>query len=218
MSEDRESIVYQENSVEALTLARDTLEGSQPIQVELDRNVNIFQAGSGRNSVPAVQLLPQDPRFYQMTGNEVLRQKQRQKEIVEKEEMLRTKAMRERDEKSDLNIQYKYTVIRVRFPNGTIIQAIFPARDCLSSLFEFLRTKCLSYDWLPFILTSTADRRIYSSQDENGLTFLQADLVPAAIVSFQWNERAVREVQGQKPDFSVENFIKNELYEEANRL
>ncbi|CAF5080084.1 unnamed protein product, partial [Rotaria socialis] len=35
-SDDKESIVYQERSIEPLTLARDTLMNGEPIQVQLD--------------------------------------------------------------------------------------------------------------------------------------------------------------------------------------
>ncbi|CAF5215735.1 unnamed protein product, partial [Rotaria magnacalcarata] len=39
--------------------------------------------------------------------------------------------------------------------------------------FEFLRTHCLVYDTLPFILTSMSDRRNYSSEVEQMITFSQ---------------------------------------------
>ena len=133
-SDDRESIVYQERSIEPLQLAQDTLMNGQPIQVQLDRNLKIFQPTKERASIPPVQLLPQDPLFYQTTVGEVLREKQRQKDLVDKEEMLRTKAMRERDEKSEVNIQYKYTVIRIRMPNEIILQVIFQSNDPISLL------------------------------------------------------------------------------------
>jgi UBX domain-containing protein 6 len=190
----------------------------EPIQVQLDRNLKIFQPTKERSAIPAVQLLPQDPLFYQTTVGDVLREKRRQKEFVEKEEMLRTKAMRERDEKSELNIQYKYTVIRVRMPNGIIIQAIFQSNDVLSSLFDYLRSYILVHNWLAFALISNGDRRVYTSQDEQSITFNQCGLVPAALLSFQWDEQALREVQSQTSNFPADIFIKPELLANANRL
>ncbi|UJR28516.1 hypothetical protein I4U23_009754 [Adineta vaga] len=218
ISDDQESIVYQDGSIEPLQLAQDTLMNGEPIQVQLDRNLKLFQPTKDRPSIPPVQLFPQDPLFYQSTVGDVLREKQRQKDLVEKEEMLRTKAMRERDQKSESNAQYKYTVLRIRMPNEMIMQMIFQANDSLSSLFDYLRSYCLVHDWLPFSLLSNADRRIYTSQDENAFTFNQCGLVPAAVLSFRWDEQALRDVQKQTPNFPADNFIKPEILANANRL
>ncbi|CAF2516526.1 unnamed protein product [Rotaria sp. Silwood2] len=218
LSDDKESIVYQERSIEPLQIARDTLMNGQPIQVQLDRNLKIFQPTKERSLVPPLQQLPQDPIFYQTTVGDVLREKQRQKDIIEKEEMLRTKAMRGRDEKSDSYVQYKYTVIRIRMPNEIIIQVIFQSNDSLSSLFDYLRSHILVHNWLPFTLISSGDRRVYSSQDEQLITFNQCGLVPAALLAFQWHEQALREVQGQTPNFPANIFIKPEVLANANQL
>lgn len=217
-SEDKESIVYQEHSIEPLELSRDTLLNGQAIQVQLDRNLKVFQPTKDRPAIPPVKLLPQDPLFYQQTVGDVLREKQRQKEVIEREEMLRTKAMRERDERPDSDTQYKYTVIRVRMPNEVVLQVIFQSSDSLSSLFQFLSFECLVHNWLPFTLTSNADRRIYSSQDENLLSFHQAGLIPAAKLSFQWNDQALRDVLQQTPQFPANIFIKPEVLANAEPL
>ena len=122
--------------------------------------------------------------------------------------MLRTKAMRERDEKSESNVQYKYTVIRIRMPNEIILQVIFQSNDALSLLFDYLRSYCLVHDWLPFSLISNVGRRAYTSQDEQSLTFNQCGFVPAALLSFQWDDEALRDVQKQTPNFSADIYIK----------
>jgi UBX domain-containing protein 6 len=217
-SDDGESIVYQEKSIEPLQLAHDTLTSGEPIQVQLDRNLKIFQPTKDRPSIPPVQALPKDPLFYRTTVGDVLREKQRQKDLIEKEEMLRTKAMRERDEKSELNIQYRYTIIRIRMPDGIILQAIFQSNDSLSVLFDYLRSYCLVHNWLPFSLISNADRRVYTSQDEQSISFNQCSLVPAALLLFQWNEQALRDVQVQTRNFPADIFIKPEVLANANRL
>jgi UBX domain-containing protein 6 len=180
---------------------------SEPVQIQLDTNLKIFQS----SSIPPVQVLPRDPIFYQTTVGEVLREKQRQKDLLEKEQMLRTKTMRERDEKPELNIQYKYTVLRIRMPDGIILQVIFRSNDLFSSLFDFLRSTCLVHNSLPFTLTSNADRRVYSSEDKQSKTFIQCDLVPTALLSFQWNEQALREAKEHTPTFQADIYIKPEL-------
>jgi UBX domain-containing protein 6 len=218
LSDDQESIVYQEHSIEQLELARDTLVNGQAVQVQLDRNLKIFQPTKDRSAIPPVELLPNDPLFYQNSVGDVLREKQRQKDRVDKEEMLRTKAMRERDEKPESNKYYKYTVIRVRMPNEIIIQGIFQSNESISSLFDFLRSHCLIHNWLPYTLTFNADRRVYTSQEEYSQTFYQCGLVPAALLSFKWHEDALRDVQQQSPGFLVDTYIKPELLQQANRL
>jgi UBX domain-containing protein 6 len=217
-SDDKESIVYQEHSIEPLELARDTIMNGEPIQVQLDKNLKIFRPTKERPSIPPVELLPKDPLFYQQSVGDVLREKQRQKDVIEKEEMLRTKAMRERDERPESNIQYKYTVLRIRMPDGIILQVIFQSNDCLSSLFDYLQSYCLVHNWLPFSLISNGDRRVYSSQDEQSVTFNQCALVPAALLSFQWNEQALRDVQAQTPNFPADIFIKPEVLANAHQL
>lgn len=218
LSDDKESIFYQEKSIEPLQVARDTLVNGEPIQVQLDRNLKIFQPTKERSSVPPLQKLPQDPLFYQSTVGEILREKQRQRDLIEKEEMLRTKAMRERDEKPDPMVLYKYTVLRIRMPDEIILQAIFLSNDLLSTIFDYIRSYCLVHNWLPFTLTSNADRRIYSSQDENSITLSQCGLVPAAVLSFQWNDQALFDVQRQTPNFPAHIYIKPEVLTTATRL
>ena len=42
-------------------------------------------------------------------------------EFLEREGMLRTKAMREREEQKEKR-RYKFTLVRVRFPDGLVLQ------------------------------------------------------------------------------------------------
>jgi hypothetical protein len=44
-------------------------------------------------------------------------------EAVERSLMLRTKAMREKEEKREMR-KYRYAVIRIRFPDGILLQVI----------------------------------------------------------------------------------------------
>ena len=59
--------------------------------------------------------------FLFLSPEELKREAELRKEAVEKLGMLRTKAMRERDEQRELR-KYRFTAIRVRFPNGLILQ------------------------------------------------------------------------------------------------
>ncbi|CAM4775141.1 unnamed protein product [Rotaria magnacalcarata] len=78
LSENEESIIYEENSIKQLQLAQRTLRNRKPIKIQLDRNLKIFQPTTEQSSIPTIQLLPQDPLFYQATLNEILHEKQKQ--------------------------------------------------------------------------------------------------------------------------------------------
>lgn len=218
LSDDNESIIYQENSIERLQLARDTLINSKRIQIQLGRNLKLFYPTTEQCMAPPVQLLPQDPLFYQVTTSEILREKQRQKELIEKEQMLRTKAMRERDEKSNLKVHYRYTILRIRMPEDIVLQVIFQTNESLLSLFAFLRSHCLIHNTLSFILTSIADRRVYSSEDELSMTFSQCRLVPTAWLSFRWSDTALLHLKEQMDNVSLNVYIKPEVLANTVRL
>ena len=43
-------------------------------------------------------------------------------EVVEREQVLRTRAMRERDETRNIVRYYRYTLLRIRLPDGLLLQ------------------------------------------------------------------------------------------------
>ena len=64
--------------------------------------------------------------------------------------MLMTKAMREKAELKEIK-KYRYTLIRVRFPDGIILQGTFAVYEHFSKVMEFVR-ETLTNDWRPFFL------------------------------------------------------------------
>ncbi|CAF0856830.1 unnamed protein product [Didymodactylos carnosus] len=216
-SDEDDYLYYKEKSTEPLALAKDTLINAEPIKTKIDTNLRIFRPTKERSTIPTLQLLPND--FYNPTMRDIMTEKQRQKDYLEKEEMLRTKAMRERDQKSESSIQYKYTVLRIRMPDEIILQVTFESDDNLSSLFEFLRS-CLVYDWMTFILTSMADRQSFSSEHSeqySNVTFNQSRLVNV-VLSFKWDDAVLKEILHQKPDFQAHCYVKNEIIHDAMSL
>lgn len=64
--------------------------------------------------------------FFSRTADEILREQQQRTEAIERMTMLRTQKMREMDSaKAATSIIYKYTLIRVRFPNNYLLQVFF---------------------------------------------------------------------------------------------
>ena len=80
-------------------------------------------------------------------------EQQRRTEILEREGILRTKAMREKEE-AKAKRRYKYCLIRVRFPDGWVLQGTFSVYETLSQVMELV-TESLSSP-LPYILVDSA--------------------------------------------------------------
>lgn len=66
---------------------------------------------------------------------------------LEKESMLRTKAMRERDEIKSAMRYYKFVVIRIRFPEGVILQGIQKHFDIVINF--YCKTPCRYFLAIP---------------------------------------------------------------------
>jgi hypothetical protein len=53
-------------------------------------------------------------------------------EVIERSLMLRTKAMREKEEQREMR-KYRYAVIRIRLPDGILLQVMLFVRKCSTS-------------------------------------------------------------------------------------
>ena len=60
--------------------------------------------------------------FYQLSLEEIRREQKLKSVAVESSQQLRTKAMRGRDEVRAVAKYYRYTLLRVRLPDGLILQ------------------------------------------------------------------------------------------------
>lgn len=105
-----------EQTEEGLDLAMivESLKNSEPIHLELDRNIKVLLPSQARRVV-----LPDD--FYRISPEEIKREQQLRAEAIEGAQMLKTKAMRDREEQRNLRM-YRYSLIRVKFANGLYIQ------------------------------------------------------------------------------------------------
>lgn len=73
-------------------------------------------------------------------------------EALESSLVLKTKAMREREELRYIN-RYKFALIRVRFPDGVYLQGTFSVYEKLCQVYEFVQS-CLKNESLEFKLMS----------------------------------------------------------------
>nr|CAD7461729.1 unnamed protein product [Timema tahoe] len=162
---------------DTLQILCDALRSAEPITLELDHNLQVLlpsQAASRRE-------LP--PVFYNLTPEEIKREQQNRSEILEKSLMLRTKAMREKEELREMR-KYKYALIRVRFPDGILLQGTFSVYEKFEAVTSFLRETLVEED-RSFVLTTPTGHRLGLEEDSQTLVDLR--LVPASVLIFSWD-------------------------------
>ncbi|NXB52425.1 UBXN6 protein, partial [Leucopsar rothschildi] len=169
--------------LEELKDGKEQLQSSEPVRAQLHRQPTLF-----RPSPAAAHFeLPHD--FFSLTADELRREQRLRTEAVEKASMLRTRAMREKEEQREMR-KYNYTLLRVRFPDGYILQGTFYARESVSVLYNFVR-EALRDDWLPFELLGPGGLKL---TDEN-LAFNECGLVPSALLSLAWDAELMADVE-----------------------
>lgn len=87
---------------------------------------------------------------------------------MENASILKTKAMREREELRVIN-KYKFALIRVRFPDGVYLQGTFSVFEKLLQVYEFVQS-CLKEETIPFKLLSSIGGR-FDEADMNKSLF-----------------------------------------------
>ncbi|XP_072100136.1 UBX domain-containing protein 6 isoform X1 [Mobula birostris] len=189
---------------EDLRQYKDELLNAEPVRAQLDRQVRVFQP-----SPQAAKFeLPND--FYNLTVEEIKREQQMRSEAVEKSTMLRTKAMRERDEQRELK-KYNYTLLRVRFPDGYILQATFYAREKVLAVREFVHS-ALENDCVPFELVAPGGQKL---KDDSAM-LIEVGLVPAALLTLTWDADVLLDIQAAGQNFT--GTIKQELLSNVQTL
>uniref|UniRef100_A0A673A3U4 UBX domain-containing protein n=1 Tax=Sphaeramia orbicularis TaxID=375764 RepID=A0A673A3U4_9TELE len=158
--EDEEFLVLPEQSPDALELMkerRDRLQRGEPVRAQLDRQPQAFR------SSPNAQRFELPPEFYNLTAEELKKEQQQRSDLVEKNSMLRTKAMREREEQRERR-KYNYTLLRIRLPDGNLLQGTFYAWDRLPVLFTFVRESLVD-GWQPFELIAPGGQKLQQSEE-----------------------------------------------------
>lgn len=100
---------------QSLERHKEQLLAAEPVRATLHRQRRVF-----RPSPLASQFdLPAD--FFNRTAEEIKREQKLRSDAVERLSMLRTKAMREKEEQRELR-KYTFTLLRVRLPDGCLLQ------------------------------------------------------------------------------------------------
>ncbi|EDL23710.1 UBX domain containing 1, isoform CRA_b [Mus musculus] len=167
---------------------------AEPVRATLDRQLRVFRPSALASHFE----LPSD--FFSLTAEEVKREQRLRTEAVERLSSLRTKAMREKEEQRELR-KYTYALVRVRLPDGCLLQGTFYAREKLSALFRFVR-EALQNDWLPFELRASGGQKL---EENEALALNECGLVPSALLTFSWDASVLEDIRaaGAEPAKSV---------------
>ncbi|XP_018099022.1 UBX domain-containing protein 6 isoform X2 [Xenopus laevis] len=192
-------------TLDALQGHCDALLSAGPLKLSLERQLRIFMP-----SIEAAHFdLPND--FFNLTAEEIKREQRDRTEKLDRNAMLRTKAMREREEQREMK-KYNYSVLRIRLPDGYIMQGIFYARERVSDLFDFVREQ-LQNDWLPYELLAPGGHKVEDEQS----TLIECGLVPSALLTFRWDAAVLADVEAGGGQNSV-SVIKPELLLKVEQL
>ncbi|KAK9878483.1 hypothetical protein WA026_022379 [Henosepilachna vigintioctopunctata] len=177
-AEDDFWVFHPENieGIEDLQSIRESLKLGSRVELELDRNVQVLNAGEAIKRIE----LPSD--FYALTADEIKKEQQAKSEAMDKQMQLRTKAMREKDEIREIK-KYKFALIRIRFPDGLYLQGTFYVYEKFSEVLNFVQNN-LDSD-LPFVLAVSTSHKFENSDSDQSLQ--QLKLVPASTLIFQWD-------------------------------
>ncbi|KAB0396895.1 hypothetical protein E2I00_009810, partial [Balaenoptera physalus] len=136
---------------------------AEPMRATLARQRRVF-----RPSPLASQFdLPAD--FFNLTAEELKREQRLRSEAVERLSVLRTKAMREREEQREMR-KYTYTLLRVRFPDGCLLQGAC----CVLAMLPRVPSALLTFSWDAAVL---ADIRAAGTQPDSSV--LKPELLSA---------------------------------------
>ncbi|XP_018548526.1 UBX domain-containing protein 6 [Lates calcarifer] len=206
--EEEEFLVLPEQSSDALELMkerRDRLQRGEPVRAQLDRQPQAFRPS------PNAQRFELPPEFYNLTAEELKREQQQRSDLVEKNAMLRTKAMREKEEQRERR-KYNYTLLRIRLPDGNLLQGTFYAWDRLPVLFGFVRESLVD-GWQPFELIAPGGQKLEEAEE---VALAERNLVPAALLTFAWDAAVQADIAaagGKNP-----TLLKPELLETIRTL
>lgn len=153
-------LVHLGTDVDLLPELLDALRTAEKITLELDRNIQVLLPSQARKFQ-----LPAD--FFRISPEEVKKEQRMRAEAMESAQLLKTKAMREKEELRSLNM-YKFTLMRVRFPDGVFLQGTFSVYEKLGDVIEFVRS-CLKDETFDFALVVPAGPKMRTDDYEKSL-------------------------------------------------
>ncbi|CAL1592853.1 unnamed protein product [Knipowitschia caucasica] len=206
--EEEEFFVLPEQGPEALEIMkdrRDRLQRGEPVRAVLDRQPQALRPS------PNAQRFELPPEFYNLSAEELKKEQQQRSDLVEKNSMLRTKVMREKDEQRERR-KYNYTLLRIRLCDGNLLQGTFYAWDRLTVLYNFVRESLVD-GWQPFELIAPGGQKLLESEE---VALAECNLVPAALLTFNWDSAVQADIAAARGNSPA--LLKPELLENIQTL
>lgn len=122
------------------------------------------------------------PEFFRLSADEIKKEQQIRTQALEEASILKTKAMRENEERRFAK-NFKYSLVRIRFPDGLYLQGTFGSHEKLSTVFEFV-VGALQHESAEFSLISPDGQKYSIEESEEQLVSLR--LVPNATLNFSY--------------------------------
>lgn len=170
------------NAASVETLA--TVVESPDEKKKIDRQIRVFF--SVPESVAARIDLPDS--FYNVSAQELKREAELRKKKIAESQLLIPKSYREKQAVAARK-KYKQTVIRIQFPDGIVLQALFLPWEPTTALYEFV-SSALKEPSLEFELLCPAVPRLrliphFAGHGNKTPSLEEEDLVPSALLKFR---------------------------------
>eukprot|EP00053_Salpingoeca_punica_P014039 m.127423 g.127423 ORF g.127423 m.127423 type:complete len:499 (+) comp16365_c2_seq1:2236-3732(+) len=165
------------DDVSRLTAALAALDSDPEPTYCLQRNMQVIKYSGG--GATALERLSLPDSFFQMTLDELQAEQTRRTAAIEHAATLRTRAMREQERRGRV---YAYTVLRVRWPDGVLLQGTFQAYEPLSALYEFVRDALANPDDDHAFVLQTHPTRTRLPDSDDAL-LKDVGLVPSGLVN-----------------------------------
>lgn len=166
-----------EDNFNKLKHLNESFEYVEPIVPEMDRCLKIIKLDNVTNMANENKFdLSED--FYSHSLDDIKKEQKQREEALAQMNMLRTKAMRERDAKLEIR-KYNYCLIRVKFSDNFYLQAIFKANDTLQQL-NLCVQDCLIDASIQFQLKT----HLLKENADDKLTLAEIGLTPASLLHF----------------------------------
>jgi len=180
---------------EQLLISKQMLNDAEPLEIHLDRNMRLYEPSTQANKMDVPS------SFYTLTSAELKKEQTDKSKELDKSKQLRTKAMREAEY---TNRKYLYTVIRIRFPDGILLQGTFSTRETLSDVKTYVQDH-LCIDWVPFKLVDSLGKPF---QDES-MNLNTLKLVPSVVLNLSIDSTVASEIAAASVDGKIQ-YLKDE--------
>ncbi|KAK2585180.1 hypothetical protein KPH14_008678 [Odynerus spinipes] len=171
------------SSFDNLTILVEALKSAEVIPLEVDRNLQVLLPSQANKMTE----LPTG--FFTVTLEELKREQKLRAEAIEKNQVLRTKAMREKDEQRELR-KYRFTLIRIKFPDEIMLQGTFSVHDKYKEVVDFVKENLIDAD-TPFDLILLLGQKL--QEDDYDKTLLELRMIPSCLLTFSYKNPAKKD-------------------------